>query len=703
MTSIEELVREAEQIEFCLSPESELEGVLRTLQAFQQESTRKLQDIQKQKHCDRSQQNGTEQDQYAEGQEKAEFGCDGLPGCDAKRQDDGAGIQAEGWRSQKHDNIKVPNYDPDKQEDGGRRQDNTKTLYDSVKIDNDGELLNDRNLEHRDANDERSEGHGGYSGEEGNSSDCEVKEAEKSLAEALQVLTCLNLLPDDTGVSKRYSGESQRRGRVAEATEHRAARPRILSLGLRASSPSHTSPASGEGAAEVGWPGSQRTPHLWRQVAEEPRESQPPHTRVRFDMNALNRELANLLTMTGEDPLMLEHSSLLNVPVTPPPTPVFNTNYAPEDQEYLPPFKIMPGPPPPKPPRVKFPANEIFHAQTGQLSKSTGNLAHEDSQRKHQSLSAHALSPGERKENILLASIKRKGMRARVRSFTKKKVKRVKSLDISGPTEFRHVAGALALKGVDAADDGGEHDSQPFTLVPETEEAGAHRQERIASETEDSQSTDTTSTETQTDDTGSTEAIPADGTSSIEETPTDDTNSTEATPTDGTSSIETTPTEGTSSTKSTPTDDTSSTEATPTDPIGNTGSTEATLTDPTDDTGSTEATPTDDTASTGATPTDNTGSTEATLTDPTDDTGSTEATPTDDTGSTEATPTDNGSTEATPTDNTGSTEATLTDPTDDIDLTEASPTDPIDNTGSTEATPTDDTASTEATPTEHTG
>ncbi|KAG7154494.1 putative Neurofilament medium polypeptide-like 2 [Homarus americanus] len=435
-TSIDELVRETEQAEITVptSPDSDLNKLLETLHAFEEESTKKLQKL-KENEIDR--QDSTENMQPDnDGQENDKTEKD-----DTKRRKNEMTLEENGKRMQGRDMKRQGESDMTEKTDG--KTDDISSPGDSLESrSQDDECRGDE------ADDERSEpdDNNRVKGDEVDGEE----DAQKSLAEALRALTSLNINFDNVTGAGKYQGVT----------------------GVESAGPQHE-------------------PHMWSQVVG-PRDDPQPN-RVRFDINALNQELANLLRMAGQplDPRVWEGSTTnqSEIPSIPPPKPAHihpsqaqpnhalaQASHSPakpshaqipavhinEYQEYLPPLQVVTGPPPPKPPRVKFPINENFRAQATHLSKSMGSLIHHDKEEKintntQESLSAKTVEGNsERKDNVFLSAFRSKGVRERVRSFTKKKNKRVKSLQIGEPVDFKHL--------------GGSHVNKQVETVPEDEE-----------------------------------------------------------------------------------------------------------------------------------------------------------------------------------------------------------------------------------------
>nr|XP_053638243.1 dentin sialophosphoprotein-like isoform X1 [Cherax quadricarinatus] len=628
MTSIDELVREAEETKFEVSVESELEGLLHSLDTFQQELTWKLQHIQDtQEH--RTPARGREGHGISGVERELERAV--FQGCSDQRLNIGVKMQDKEVRRVKNESPGETMSSRDQNEGG---QDEGNEAGDNYVAGDDGDRGDDGGGDDVSGNDDDGSG------------DEEMK-AQRSLAETLQELTSLNVQLEDHNVTSGYQ-------------ERRASRPRIVSSVVKARPSLHTISVSTEGSNDRSSLELHEDLNRWSQMEGPVQDLQPVPTpnRIKFDIKALDRALSNLLRMTGEpmDPQMWEGSThtLTDVPSTPPPTPA---SYVHDNEEYLPPPRIVMGPPPPKPPRVKIPINEALKDQRTHLSKSMGNLTqeiyfsdHDNSSQNHHSplsarvlgsetslnhhptLSAHTATSGdgveasERKQNIFLFAFRGKGMRDRVRDFTKKKkAKRIKSVDISEPQDFRHLIGS-ALTKQDAGQENENNSRKRFEEILVWKSPEMMPELKVLSPTEMTATDETDSGLTAaTGDPDSTdEMYSTDNSDSTDDTATEDTDSTEGAATYETDLIEAAATDDADSTGATASDDADSTEVTASDDADSTEATAAEDTDLTQATtiahaaltrATTEITATDNTGSMSNKATDDSDATEATTTD----------------------------------------------------------------------------------------
>ncbi|XP_047475848.1 proline-rich receptor-like protein kinase PERK10 isoform X2 [Penaeus chinensis] len=190
---------------------------------------------------------------------------------------------------------------------------------------------------------------------------------------------------------------------------------------------------------------------------------------VKFDMDAFNDELANLLAISGKavEPQQawraIRRDAPKDVPTTPPSTPSHTDRPLPgQTQEPAPPSSQPMAPPsqapprsklpPPKPPRTFLATSDYLKTQPMPLSKSTSDLeqpgtsssphtprgedltaspmAGEDSD------SDHRTKTNGKKENIFFPSLMGKKVKEKITTIGRKKPKRSKSL-ISDPMDFR--------------------------------------------------------------------------------------------------------------------------------------------------------------------------------------------------------------------------------------------------------------------------
>lgn len=194
-------------------------------------------------------------------------------------------------------------------------------------------------------------------------------------------------------------------------------------------------------------------------------------SKVKFDMDAFNDELANLLAISGRavEPHQARRATARDtpkdVPATPPSTPSHADRPLPgQTQEPAPPPPQLMGPPPqkpprareqppPKPPRTFLAASDNLKLQTMPLSKSTSDLARPGtSSGPHtpregdrtaspvtgdDSDSDHRTKTNGKKENAFFPSLMGKKVKERITTLGRRKAKRSKSLLISDPMDFR--------------------------------------------------------------------------------------------------------------------------------------------------------------------------------------------------------------------------------------------------------------------------
>ncbi|XP_042888545.1 neural Wiskott-Aldrich syndrome protein-like isoform X2 [Penaeus japonicus] len=211
-------------------------------------------------------------------------------------------------------------------------------------------------------------------------------------------------------------------------------------------------------------------------IISHPHIHSPP--KVKFDIDALNHELANLLALSGKAVESqqawrgIARDTPKEVPATPPSTPSHTARPLPgQTQGPVPPSSQTMGPPkpprsnqgapkptrsnqgPPKPPRTFLAPADNLKIQPAQLSKSTGDLVQPErsSSQTTSKEEAHTSSPvtGEdedsdhraknsgKKDNVFFSSSVGKKVRERITTIRRKGSRRSKSLVISNPMDFR--------------------------------------------------------------------------------------------------------------------------------------------------------------------------------------------------------------------------------------------------------------------------
>lgn len=190
---------------------------------------------------------------------------------------------------------------------------------------------------------------------------------------------------------------------------------------------------------------------------------------VKFDMDAFNDELANLLAISGKavEPHQawraIRRDMPKDVPTTPPSTPSHTDRLLPgQTQEHAPPSSQPMAPPsqapprskqpPPKPPRTFLAASDNLKMETMPLSKSTSDLGQPGTSSSphtprgedltaspltgEDSDSDHRTKTNGKKENVFFPSLMGKKVKEKITTIGRKKAKRSKSL-ISDPMDFR--------------------------------------------------------------------------------------------------------------------------------------------------------------------------------------------------------------------------------------------------------------------------
>ncbi|XP_063590870.1 probable replication factor C subunit 1 isoform X2 [Penaeus indicus] len=196
-------------------------------------------------------------------------------------------------------------------------------------------------------------------------------------------------------------------------------------------------------------------------------KSQRPN--VKFDMDAFNEELANLLVISGKavEPQQawraIRRDTPKDVPTTPPSTPSHTDRPLPgQTQEPAPPASYPMAPPsqapprstqpPPKPPRTFLATSDNLKMQPMPLSKSTSDLEQPGTSSSphtprgealtaspmtgEDSDSDHRTKTNGKRENIFFPSLMGKKVKEKITTMGRKKPKRSKSL-ISDPMDFR--------------------------------------------------------------------------------------------------------------------------------------------------------------------------------------------------------------------------------------------------------------------------